>query len=108
MTTQEVVNTFMQGGVASNSRGSLTSTGDKLVSYQTCIVQYDKNSNLYYVNNTRYSPTTSRQHNMVWELLKDDILKNNIRCIFMDKVPKKTIDLIDWYLYTKNNENRTK
>lgn len=61
MTNAQVIQAFAFGNKAHS--GSLTSTGDKLFSYNTIIAEF-KNNTLY-INATKYSVTTSKhQHQL--------------------------------------------
>lgn len=64
MRNDEIIEAFIEGRRANNSTGSLSSTGDRLYSYSTCIAEYDKLGRLWY-NKTKYSTTTSRHQYML-------------------------------------------
>lgn len=64
----EVVKEFIRGNRASGS--NLTSTGDKLFSYNTCITQFIDGT--LYINITRYSATTSRHKNYIYCFYHDN------------------------------------
>lgn len=57
-TNQDVVKSFLNGKIAKSL--SMTSTGDKLYSYNTIIAQWHNNELI--VNKTKYSRTTSVHH----------------------------------------------
>lgn len=59
MRNKEVIDRFLQGLPAWGS--NLYSTGDKLVNYNTTIAEWD--SGRLYINNTKYSKTTSTHQN---------------------------------------------
>lgn len=61
MTNEEVIENFIAGHICSG--GNLTSTGDKLYSYQTCIAEYTPKGLV--VNKTKYSVTTSKHVGML-------------------------------------------
>lgn len=61
-TRQEVVDAFMRGDAARGG-SSLWSTGDTLMSYGTCIAQWDGKGMI--INRTKYSKTTSAQQSMI-------------------------------------------
>ena len=56
-TNLSVIKAFVNNETASTT--NLSTTGDKLVSYQTTIAQRDQEGNIV-VNITKYSPTTSK------------------------------------------------
>lgn len=65
MRNKEIVERFLyHNDVVSNSTGSLSSTGDCLYSYQTCIAEFDKGGRLWF-NKTKYSCTTSHHQTLV-------------------------------------------
>ena len=55
MRNKDVIEYFLSKKVGSTMH--LHSTGDKLISYNTCIVQWDNDK--FIVNNTKYSTTSS-------------------------------------------------
>lgn len=59
----QVVENFMQGkaGQANN----LVSTGKQLINYSTVIAKHSDINNIIFLDNTRYSNTTSTIQNMV-------------------------------------------
>lgn len=67
MKNKEVIEAFLKGGLANNSTGSLSSSGNRLYSYQTCIAEYDEKGRLWY-NKTRYSNTTSHHQGILRRL----------------------------------------
>lgn len=64
MRNEEVVIAFSNRERAVNSTGSLSSTGNCLYSYSTCIAEYNKYGRLY-INLTKYSTTTSHHQTLV-------------------------------------------
>jgi hypothetical protein len=83
MRNKEVANMFLQGRFASTRH--LCSTGDKLISYNTCIAQhYDDN---IIGNATKYSTTTSCHIGHI---------KTNITMWTTKKVPTDTVNLIPY------------
>jgi hypothetical protein len=54
-----VVESFIRGVESESFTGSLYSTGNRLMSYSTCIAEWTKNGNLR-INMTKYSVTTSK------------------------------------------------
>jgi hypothetical protein len=61
MNNSMVIDYFIKGLSASNHSGTLISTGDKLINYDTCIAQ--RKVEMVYINITRYSNTTTRIQN---------------------------------------------
>lgn len=61
MRNDEVIKAFLSKKEASSSTGNLSSTGDRLFSYQTCIAQFTEDGII--LNKTKYSTTTSRHLN---------------------------------------------
>lgn len=82
----EVIEQFIKNKVANTQ--NLTSTGEFLYSYNTCIAQ--KKGNKYYINNTKYSSTTSKHRNMLMcQLFPEQI-------ILINDVPINTKNLVRW------------
>lgn len=73
MRNEEIIEAFLNKKRATNSTGSLSSTGSCLYSYATCIAEYNRDGDIV-VNNTRYSTTTSHHQT----LLKRRIHSDNI------------------------------
>ena len=90
-TNKEVIKSFSFGNVDSNT--NLTSCGDRLLSYSTCIAQHTTNGTI--INETKYSVTTSRHVNMVKKYIKSYIAVNN--------VPIDTLSLLS-IIKERNNE----
>lgn len=87
-TNEDVVNAFMHGMTLSSQ--NLSSTGDKLMSYNTCIIQrFADTETIYVINMTRYSSTTSRHRNSAYRMIQ----KENciISCVY--NIPRNTRDL---------------
>ena len=61
-TNLSVIKAFVNNETASTT--NLSTTGDKLVSYQTTIAQRDQEGNIV-VNITKYSPTTSKMQTYI-------------------------------------------
>lgn len=57
----QVIKDFINGRESANV--NLRSTGDKLINYNTCLAQ--KRGNTMYVNDTRYSVSTSKIQGML-------------------------------------------
>lgn len=55
MRNKDVIECFLSKKLGNTAH--LRSTGDKLISYNTCIVQWDNDK--FIVNNTKYSTTSS-------------------------------------------------
>ena len=55
MRNKDVIECFLSKKIGNTEH--LHSTGDKLISYNTCIVQWDNDK--FIVNNTKYSTTSS-------------------------------------------------
>lgn len=90
MRNEEVVIAFSHKERATNSTGSLWSTGDCLYSYNTCIAEYDKEGKLY-VNLTKYSKTTSNHQTIVCKYLHSKIYEI-VYCVDRDKAHIVTKD----------------
>lgn len=93
-TNKEVVEAFV--GKLASSTGNLMSSGDKLMSYQTCIAQWEDQKGISYlfVNTTYYSNTTSRYLNLLLERIKN--VPRHI-CLIFHSVPIGTSDLMDYF-----------
>lgn len=76
MRNEEVIKKFINGVVARNSTGSLSSVGDRLFSYATCIAEFDKDGKLW-KNLTKYSSTTSR-HQSLLNSYTNGYIKHNV------------------------------
>lgn len=72
MKNEEVIKSFLNKERAVNSTGSLSSTGNCLYSYSTCIAEYDNKGNLY-INLTKYSVTTSKQQYLLKRYINNNI-----------------------------------
>jgi len=90
MKNSDVIKAFLLGNIASSN--NLFSSGDKLISYSTTIAQFNREDCNYYINNTKYSVTTSKAHNEVARLLD-----GHPNIIMLDDVPKNTYDLVEFY-----------
>lgn len=64
-TNKDVVEAFLRGDILSNT--NMTSTGDRLFSYNTCIAERYTYRGLprCAVNDTKYSVTTSKHHTLL-------------------------------------------
>lgn len=62
MKNKEVVDNFISRNIANST--NLISTGDRLISYNTCIAEW-YTSNILLMNETYYSNTTSRHLNIL-------------------------------------------
>lgn len=86
MRNKEVIEAFLyHGAIARNSTGSLSSTGNCLYSYQTCIAEFDKGGRLWY-NKTKYSNTTSHHQSLIRRLANiyrevDDIPRGKMHIV---------------------------
>lgn len=90
MRNEEIVQEFLVRNTAFTN--NLTSTGDKLFSYQTVIAQWINGTLV--INPTKYSSTTSRHLGYVKRLYKGNL---TYAC---PKIPRGTINLKD-YSYDK-------
>jgi hypothetical protein len=90
MKNSEVHDAFWQRQIACTAH--LTSTGEKLISYQTCIAQRSENPLTYFINMTYYSNTTSRQQHAVLRKAIAKVGEKNV--IELDNIPRDTRDLI--------------
>lgn len=92
---REVAEAFVLGKAASNA--NMTSTGDKLFSYHTCIAESflnRYNEICFVVNETKYSNTTTRHRNYVYDELNKLLLKGFIVIVKrVDDVPIGTQSL---------------
>lgn len=61
MTNAQVLKAFLNK--KSGKSLHLTSTGDKLYSYYTCMAQWHSETGFIIINETKYSQTTSKQIN---------------------------------------------
>jgi hypothetical protein len=87
-TNNDVVDAFMHRMKLSSQ--NLSSTGDKLMSYNTCIIQrFVDAETVYVINMTRYSSTTSRHRNSAYKMIQKE---NCIMC-FVHDIPINTRDL---------------
>ena len=71
----EVVLAFRDGKLAKSK--SMTSLGDKLLSYGTVICE--KYNDKYYYNNTKYSNSTSKHQSIVKGLIPINVELSNIK-----------------------------
>jgi len=74
---KDVVKAFIRGENAHTGNDSLTSDGKTLYSYNTAIAVRQSNGSVV-VNNTKYSPTTSRQQSILMSELKDSNTKYDV------------------------------
>lgn len=94
---KEVIEAFLDKQVA--CAGHLYSDGNRLMSYNTCIAQWD--CDFIIVNMTYYSTTTSRHRNMVINSHKENI-------IIREDVPQDTQYLKEPYNSTSTlTDNET-
>lgn len=91
MKNEEVVKNFLRKRTASGS--NLTSTGNRLISYCTCIAEWGEQ--YLVVNLTKYSSTTSRHLGYLMRMLE----KEGIRWQDIDGVPRGVFDLIPKFKY---------
>lgn len=61
----DVVKNFLNGIAV--SANNLSSSGDRLFSYRTCIAEFDEKGRLWY-NGTKYSSTTSKHQHYIRNL----------------------------------------
>ena len=69
MKWREVVDKFIEHSSAVGS--NCFSTGEKLFSYETCIAQWLRGT--LYINKTKYSPTTSKLQNYLYNTYKHKV-----------------------------------
>lgn len=91
MKNKEVVYHFISRNIANSA--NLISTGNRLISYNTCIAEW-YTSNILLINETYYSNTTSRHLN----LLKRS-LPSYIQCFTISNIDRNT-DTIEPYFNT--------
>lgn len=91
MTNKDVVIAFIRG--ESVHTGHMTSTGDRLFSYNTCIAQWHKGTLL--VNRTKYSSTTSHQMSHLNRMLQFDTGLKNLNVINIAYARINTQNLTD-------------
>lgn len=98
-TNREVAEAFVLGNPLANV--NMTSTGDRLFSYHTCIAESflnRYNEICFVVNHTRYSNTTTRHRNYVNDEIHKLILKGFIVIVKrVDDVPRGTQTLKQYY-----------
>lgn len=98
-TNREVAEAFVLGNTSANA--NMTSTGDRLFSYHTCIAESflnRYNEICFVVNETRYSNTTTRHRNYVNDEVYKLILKGFIVIVKrVDDVPRGTQSLKQYY-----------
>lgn len=98
-TNREVAEAFVLGNTSANA--NMTSTGDRLFSYHTCIAESflnRYNEICFVVNHTRYSNTTTRHRNYVNDEIHTLILKGFIVIVKrVDDVPRGTQSLKQYY-----------
>lgn len=98
-TNREVAEAFVLGNPLAND--NMTSTGDRLFSYHTCIAESflnRYNEICFVVNHTRYSNTTTRHRNYVNDEIYKLILKGFIVIVKrVDDVPRGTQTLKQYY-----------
>ena len=91
----DLVNNFVDcnlNGISNVKRynGSMHFVNSTLYSYDTAIGQYNKKDGTFIVNMTKYSPTTSKQRNLLIKTLQ----KRKIRYTEVDNVKMGTTNLI--------------
>lgn len=59
----EVIKQFLNKSSGNSDSGNLISTGDRLINYNTCIAEWNRNCIM--INITKYSSSTSRIQNML-------------------------------------------
>lgn len=98
-TNREVAEAFVLGNPSANA--NMTSTGDRIFSYHTCIAESflnRYNEICFVVNHTRYSNTTTRHRNYVNDEIYKLILKGFIVIVKrVDDVPRGTQSLKQYY-----------
>lgn len=98
-TNKEVAEAFVAGETMANA--NMTSTGDRLFSYHTCIGESFLNKRFdicFIVNETRYSSTTSRHRNLMLDALNKLLLQGFIiEVTRIDNVPIGTQSLKQYY-----------
>ena len=98
-TNREVAEDFVLGNPSANA--NMTSTGDRIFSYHTCIAESflnRYNEICFVVNHTRYSNTTTRHRNYVNDEIHKLILKGFIVIVKrVDDVPRGTQTLKQYY-----------
>lgn len=63
MRNVEVIKQFLNKSSGNSDSGNLISTGDRLINYNTCIAEWNRNCIM--INITKYSSSTSRIQNML-------------------------------------------
>jgi len=98
-TNREVAEAFVLGNPSANA--NMTSTGDRIFSYHTCIAESflnRYNEICFVVNHTRYSNTTTRHRNYVNDEVCKLILKGFVVIVKrVDDVPRGTQTLKQYY-----------
>lgn len=91
MKNKEVVDNFISRNIAKSA--NLISTGDRLISYNTCIAEW-YTSQILLINETYYSNTTSRHLNILKRRLP-----SYIRCLTVSNIDRN-INKIESYFNT--------
>lgn len=91
----DLVNNFVNCNLNSVSNaemynGTMHFVNSTLYSYNTAIGQYNKKDGSFIVNMTKYSPTTTKQRNLLIKALKE----RKITYTEVDKVKRDTTNLI--------------
>ena len=98
-TNKEVAEAFVLGNASANA--NMTSTGDRLFSYHTCIAESflnKYNEICFVVNDTRYSNTTARHRNLMLNALNKLLFQGFIiQVTRVDNVPIGTQSLKQYY-----------
>jgi hypothetical protein len=98
-TNREVTEAFVLRKASANA--NMTSTGDRLFSYHTCIAESflnKYNEICFVVNDTRYSNTTTRHRNYLYDELNKLLFKGFIVVVKrVDNVPIGTQSLKQYY-----------
>lgn len=94
-TNSEVAEAFVLGNPSANA--NMTSTGDRIFSYSTCIAESflnRYNEICFVVNETKYSNTTTRHRSYVYDELNKLLFKGFIVIVKrVDDVPRGTQSL---------------
>lgn len=98
MKNKDIVLEFLEQNKAGRSSQSLTSSGDKLYSYATVIAQWYEGK--LYINNTKYSQTTSRHQSLLLRHAENRVGRS--RMIILDRhFDRGTDNLIEKERYMK-------
>lgn len=92
VTRTEVIKKFLEHKCAYNNHQTLTSTGDRLLSYKTCIAQWKGDTLI--INTGKYSSTTSAHRNLIIYYFTRMFPKGISQ--MLNDVPRNTSSLLEY------------